>query len=544
MGTVHRAFDRLHGREVALKVGRPVGDERDAARIGEEFALLTNLDHAGLVRVLDFGLTAQEAWLTSEIVSGPRLDVWAGRHASSESLVAMAAELLETLGWLHARGLVHGDVKPANILVGAGGPVLIDFGLAGSGETLFGATRAFAAPELLRGAAPSAASDLFALGRTLQRCAKESTRSAPIEALIAALDAERPEQRATVAEALAILGVRAQVAAPAKAALPWSGAIERALRGLEGASLDLRIAPAHRRGFLGALAARLMLAGRPAWVLPEGDGLGPFARVAAALGSEVAVPEGTRAEDQREVLDAFTDRLIGAVRDVPAAARPVLLVPDSDGLGAAGRFVLARLIEARALPGFAVVGGVQPLERGVEGALTRLEVLASEATGRNWEGEWAALSDEARAVARELRGLGGAARRDELAAQGGARRALIELQEAALTQARSERTDSAAGGRDACAGWRHRGRSAERSGATALARGARGGRAGRRRERGDAARDGSACGRAGRARGGDRGVWRRGGGSRGGVRVGARGRGSDRGGAPHARNRRCGARLR
>jgi len=110
MGTVHRAFDRLHGREVALKVGHPIGDERDAARIGDEFALLTNLDHAGLVRVLDFGLTARErvAWLTSEIVSGPRLDVWAERQASSEGLVALAAELLETLAWLHARGLVHG----------------------------------------------------------------------------------------------------------------------------------------------------------------------------------------------------------------------------------------------------------------------------------------------------------------------------------------------------------------------------------------------------------------------------------------------------
>jgi len=477
MGTVHRAFDRLHGREVALKVGRPVlgesGGEPDAARIGEEFALLTNLDHAGLVRVLDFGLTARPdnpgsailakarspgsailartAWLTSEIVSGPRLDVWAGRAATADGLVAMAVELLETLGWLHARGLVHGDVKPANILVGAGGPVLIDFGLAGSGETLFGATRAYAAPELLHGGAPSAASDLFALGRTLARVAPVASRSDTLTTLIDALCAEVPGERATVAQALAMLGVRdgqgvGQARAQAATKLPWSGAIERALRYLEDAHLDLRIAPEHRHGFLGALAARLMLAGRPAWVLPEGAGLGPFARVAAALGSDLVAPAGTLAEDQREVLDAFTDRLIGAVRALPNSVLPVLLVGDSEGLGAAGRFVLARLIEARALPGFAIVSGEQPLERGVASALVRLEVLASEATGRRWEAEWAGLADGAdtvdgrtgaQAVARELWGLGGAARVDELATRG-ARRALSALQEAAWTQRAAE----------------------------------------------------------------------------------------------------------
>jgi len=436
MGTVHRAFDRLHGREVALKVGRPIGGERDAARIGEEFALLTNLDHAGLVRVLDFGLGATAAWLTSDIVSGPRLDVWAGRGVSAEALVAMAAELLETLGWLHAHGLVHGDVKPANILVGGNGPVLIDFGLAGSGETLFGATRAYAAPELLAGGAPSAGSDLFALGRSLQRVAPRSKR---IASLIVALTAEHVGERATVAEALALIGatserVVAASVASGKSEVPWSGAIERALKTMERGHLGLQIAARHRAGFLGALAARSMLAGRPAWVLPEGSGLGPFARVAAALGRDIELPIGTLADDQREVLDAFTDRVIGALREVPEHARPVLLVSDTDGLGAAGRFVLARLIEARTLPGFVVVAGTTALERGVESSLTRLEVLASEASGRHWQAEWAALSSNAQAVARELWGLGGAGRLEEIGGVGNPRRALIELQAAALTQ--------------------------------------------------------------------------------------------------------------
>ncbi len=449
MGTVHRAFDRLQGREVALKIGRPSlewggaprppdsaspsslrsgasGAGHDAARIGEEFAVLANLDHAGLVRVLDFGLTAQAAWLTSEIVSGPRLDVWAPR-ADAGALVAVVVELIETLAWLHARGLVHGDVKPANVLVGTSGPVLIDFGLAGSGEVLFGATRAYAAPELLAGGTPSPASDLFALGRTLQRLGVGDAR---VAALAEVLTVERPERRASCVEALAMLRAQAVTPAPVRDGVPWAGAIERALRALDIGPIDLQIARAHRSGFINALAARLMLAGRRAWVLPEGAGLEPFARIAAALGQAVAAPTGTLADDQKEVIDAFSDRLIDVLR-ASGGALPVLLVNDTNSLGAAGRFVLARLVEARALPGFAIVRGEHGLERGVQAALTTVAVLASEAAGRDWEADWEALTQDGRRVARELYGLGGAARSDEIE---DGKRGFIALQDGGFTR--------------------------------------------------------------------------------------------------------------
>ncbi len=480
MGSVFRALDRLHDREVALKLGHPNADRPDAARIADEFALLSTIDHPNLVRVLDLGRDNDRWWLTSELVAGPRLDTWVDRLDRQRPadlprlLTALIADLLDALAWLHAQSLVHGDLKPANILVRDDTPVLIDFGLAGSGDTLLGGTRHYLAPELTgpRPGRPTPASDLFALGQTVLRLLErptsaasaasttsttsststtfstspDSARSAALAtltSLAAALTSPDPADRPTTDEALATLGRTRRHTTPRHPA--WAGAIDRATAQLATADhLRLTVAPDLARPLLAALAARLMLADTPAWTLPDGDGLAPLAQLAAALGRPVPVP-ATRADDQREVLDAFADAMVAALRahTPDTTPLPTLLVAHPARLGQAGRFVLARLVEARLLPHLILAGhGADlPLERGQDRLLTTLEVASAEASGRRFADEWAALSAPAQALARTFAALGNTLDPDAALALTSSdanraytlRRALAELNETNLT---------------------------------------------------------------------------------------------------------------
>ncbi|MCB9731864.1 MAG: protein kinase [Deltaproteobacteria bacterium] len=206
MSVVYRAFDRLHAREVALKVTAP-GQVEEGARLRDETVLLAELDHAGVVKLFGGGrLPGGGGWLASEVVEGARLDDrLAGPAVDAAEAAALVADLLETLGWLHGRGLVHADLKPANVLVkevdGRPWPVLIDFGLArvaGRDEQLAGGTRTYLAPELRRqGARPTPASDLFALGVALRAVTSRFPALAALAERLAAPDpADRPARAA------------------------------------------------------------------------------------------------------------------------------------------------------------------------------------------------------------------------------------------------------------------------------------------------------------------------------------------------------------
>jgi transcriptional regulator with GAF, ATPase, and Fis domain len=168
----------LGGPAVALKRLDASADALLRASVEREFAVLAQVAVPGVARVLDFGRVEPDGadpggvFFTREFVDGVSLDAAAAGRPPEERL-RLFDRVCAVVHALHRRGVVHGDLKPANVVVDAEDrPWLIDFGLArgpaergARGEV--GGTLGFLAPELLEGRAPSACSDVYALGATL-----------------------------------------------------------------------------------------------------------------------------------------------------------------------------------------------------------------------------------------------------------------------------------------------------------------------------------------------------------------------------------------
>ncbi len=178
-GAVWLARDQTTLRPVALKILHPVLAEspQQRARLEREHALLRRVTHPGVARVYELlPSTPLGPVLVMEAVEGQPLDErCAERPLDPTTAARLSARVLHALGALHAMGLVHRDVKPANILIDARGePRLVDFGVAraeglsnitGSMDVV--GTQAYAAPEQLLGGEVDGRADLFAVGRML-----------------------------------------------------------------------------------------------------------------------------------------------------------------------------------------------------------------------------------------------------------------------------------------------------------------------------------------------------------------------------------------
>ena len=182
MGIVFRALHDGDGRTVALKVLRDElsADDTFKRRLAREARAAAEVDHPNLAPVLEAGEADGRVYLAIRYVEGRSL---AGRLLADgplplADLVRLAAEVGAGLDALHDRGIVHRDVKPANILLGSdGAAVLGDFGLAKGraytvltrpGQVL--GTLDYLAPELIRGEPAGPLSDLYALGCVLFEC--------------------------------------------------------------------------------------------------------------------------------------------------------------------------------------------------------------------------------------------------------------------------------------------------------------------------------------------------------------------------------------
>ncbi|GGZ51456.1 hypothetical protein GCM10010371_08980 [Streptomyces subrutilus] len=166
------------GRLVAVKVvrGEIVGHPEALARFRREVETVRAVRSAYTASLIDASLEEAPYWLATEYVAGPTLAA-AVRTAGpfgSGTCRGVGAALAEGLASVHAYGVTHRDLKPQNVILGAQGPQLIDFGIArGVGATALTqggqapGTPGFTAPEVLLGAVAGDAADVFALGATL-----------------------------------------------------------------------------------------------------------------------------------------------------------------------------------------------------------------------------------------------------------------------------------------------------------------------------------------------------------------------------------------
>jgi hypothetical protein len=165
------------GSRAAVKLLPPTTDPQVRSRFLKEVAAAQRVARFCTAQVLDAGIFERRPFIVSEYVSGPSLievvEQFGPRTGATLERIAVAT--LTALGAVHAVGMVHRDFKPANVLLGPDGPVVIDFGLAAvpgmtttgmSGHVTIG-TPAFMAPEQLAGERVTAAADMWSWAVTM-----------------------------------------------------------------------------------------------------------------------------------------------------------------------------------------------------------------------------------------------------------------------------------------------------------------------------------------------------------------------------------------
>ncbi len=215
VGVVIRASRLDDDTLVALKVLKPVlsADDVYRRRFVREAHVATEVRHSHLVPVLEVGEVDAHYYLAMAYVAGGSLAdrLERERLLSLRDAVRLAAEIAAGLDALHARGIVHRDVKPSNVMLDERGrAALTDFGLAkGLAFTVLTrpgqmmGTLDYIAPELVKGEEASAASDIYALGGVVYECltgAPPFSDRGLFEVAAAHLEEEPPDPRSKRAE--------------------------------------------------------------------------------------------------------------------------------------------------------------------------------------------------------------------------------------------------------------------------------------------------------------------------------------------------------
>ena len=287
MGTVWRSEDVVLGRQVAVKeVTFPPGvtdEARDMLRerTRREARAAAQLDHPGVVTVHDVVEEGVAIYLVMQYVPARTLSQVISRDGtlSPQHTAQVGLAVLNALRAAHARGIVHRDVKPSNVLMclpsedAASRVVLTDFGIASApGDSRLTSTGmvlgspGYIAPERAQGDIPVPASDLWSLGATLFTAVEGHppydagdpmatltaimvgehapfVRAGPLEPLLRGLLERNPRQRLTAAEAASLLGGLARSSQDAVATVPPvvpAGAVK------PGASADTTVLPVPR----------------------------------------------------------------------------------------------------------------------------------------------------------------------------------------------------------------------------------------------------------------------------------------------------------
>ncbi|MFO0551335.1 MAG: protein kinase [Polyangiaceae bacterium] len=359
-GAVWCAIDTATREEVAIKLLH-ASAAHDVARARREIAALRISRMPGVVPLLDDGIDQDELFVVTTLVGGSPFP-GAAAPVAWAAIASTVERLLETLGRVHAAGILHRDVKPSNVLVADdGAPTLLDFGIARlqtagwdklTTESSVVGTPAYLAPEVLLGDAASESSDLYAVGVMLYEAL---TGAPPFESksFSAALRARLTTQPRTLRE----LGVEVPLRVSglverlldktperrprsANEALEWlrAGDVSAPTRTWLGDRADLDLAV---RNLLGAPRAVHFCGGR-------GAGKTRFAREVALVlrergrsaifltpsGRALSAVDALIAEDSPSAEQPLSDVMAGVHKRLVALARAggVLIVDDAHQL--------------------------------------------------------------------------------------------------------------------------------------------------------------------------------------------------------------------
>ena len=179
MGSVYRAVDTHLGRPVAVKILKRVlaDDATFLERFRREARAAAGISHPGVARVYDYGERFSEPFIVMELVDGDTLAERIAQHGRLpwREAFAVAEQVASALSAAHAQGVVHRDVKPANILIDPGGRVKVtDFGIARAAQAttltrpgmVLGSAN-YVAPEQAQGSSVGPAADVYSLGCVL-----------------------------------------------------------------------------------------------------------------------------------------------------------------------------------------------------------------------------------------------------------------------------------------------------------------------------------------------------------------------------------------
>ena len=229
-GEVWHATDNVLGRPVAVKLLHPryAGRDEALARFQTEARLAGALSHENIAQVYDYGEQAGEQmpYLVMELIDGPSVEAaLAGGPLASSLTMDIVAQAASGLQAAHAAGMIHRDVKSANLLLAPDGTVKVtDFGIAhtigsvpvtATGEVI--GTPGYLAPERVEGAPATSASDLYSLGMVAYECLAGAPpfRGTAIAVALAQRDRPLPPLPPSVPEDVTALVMRLTAKDPA-----------------------------------------------------------------------------------------------------------------------------------------------------------------------------------------------------------------------------------------------------------------------------------------------------------------------------------------